>query len=66
VKELGPEYDLLPKGLEERCQLFGEHSLLVRKPALEVIGYLQQLDWQNKKAPKFVLWGQPGNLISLS
>ena len=62
VKELGPDSNLFPKAFEERSQLLGEHSILVRKPALEVIAFLQQLDWQNRMAPKFVLWGQPGDL----
>ncbi len=61
MKELGPDSDLYPKAFQERNQLLGEHSVLVRKPALEIIGYLNQIDWSKQMTPKFVLWGQPGN-----
>jgi hypothetical protein len=59
---LGPDSNLLPEPFQKRNDIFGEQSVLVRKPALEVISYLNQLDWLNQKTPKFMLWGKPGML----
>ena len=56
---------LVPIKLLELHQLFGEHFLLVRQPALEVISYLNQVK-ENEKSHsvnniRFILWGENGN-----
>ena len=57
----------LPRDFMRHGDLFGEHSVLIRRPALEVIHYLRQLDakadeGQGPADPvRFVLHGKYGN-----
>ena len=56
--------NLVPSKFLQLQKLFGEYSFLVRKPALEVIGYLNQIKKQENSAPcnntRFILWGETG------
>jgi small subunit ribosomal protein S29 len=55
---------LIPKNFLELQQLFGEHSFLIRQPALEVISYLNQIkekeSTSNVNNLRFILWGENG------
>ena len=56
---------LVPLKFLELQQLFGEHSFLIRKPALEVISFLNQVKGletnQQVNNIRFILWGEHGN-----
>ena len=54
---------LIPIKLLELQKLFGEHSFLVRQPALEVIGYLNQIREATSAVnnARFILWGEVGS-----
>ena len=64
TKERSP-HCLVPLKFLELQQLFGEHSFLIRKPALEVISFLNQVKELETKQQvnniRFILWGQHGN-----
>jgi len=55
---------LIPKNFLELQQLFGEHSFLIRQPALEVISYLNQIKEKESTSSvnnlRFILWGENG------
>jgi len=61
---------LVPLKFLELQQLFGEHSFLIRKPALEVISFLNQVKGlennQQVNNIRFILWGEHGNGKSAS
>ncbi|KAM9294716.1 small ribosomal subunit protein mS29 [Gastrophryne carolinensis] len=61
--------DIFPHGLPARyklqCKTFNETSLMVRRPALELLTYLKNSDF-SQPAVRYVLYGKPGTGKSLS
>ncbi|XP_055585237.1 28S ribosomal protein S29, mitochondrial [Uranotaenia lowii] len=49
----------LPKSFEKQTKTFNETCLMVREPAIELIGYLNGTDFQ-KPVNRFVLYGKDG------
>lgn len=55
------QYGGLPKSFEKQVKTFGETSLMVRNPALEVMHYIKNTqDLQNRPVNKYVLFGKDG------
>ncbi|KAK9877852.1 hypothetical protein WA026_020082 [Henosepilachna vigintioctopunctata] len=55
----------LPKTFETQCKTFNETCIMIRKPALDVINSLKNIDY-SKPPCKFVLYGVKGSGRSLS
>ncbi|XP_030758208.1 28S ribosomal protein S29, mitochondrial [Sitophilus oryzae] len=55
----------LPKSFEEQTKTFNEICLMVRKPGIDIINYLNTLDY-TKPSVRFVLYGQKGSGKTLS
>ncbi|XP_058445281.1 small ribosomal subunit protein mS29 [Malaya genurostris] len=49
----------LPKSFERQIQTFNESCLMIRQPAVDLIGYLQKTDF-SRPANRFVLYGNDG------
>ncbi|KAJ8682048.1 hypothetical protein QAD02_017840 [Eretmocerus hayati] len=49
----------MPQLWHQQAQVFTEMSLLVRKPAVELLSYLTQTDY-SKPVNKYVIYGDPG------
>ncbi|XP_058830079.1 small ribosomal subunit protein mS29 [Topomyia yanbarensis] len=52
-------YGGLPKTFERQTKTFNENCLMVRQPAVELIGYLKRTDFR-KPVNRFVLYGKDG------
>lgn len=54
----------LPPRFQLQCKTFNETSLMVRRPAIELISYLKKTDFSRPVA-RYVLYGKPGTGKSL-
>lgn len=59
------KYGGIPKSYMEQANVFNEVALMIRSPSIEVIEYLQQLDF-NRPVMRFCFWGHNGCGKSLS
>lgn len=54
------QYGGLPKSFEKQVKTFGETSLMVRKPALEIMHYIKNTDLSTRPVHRYVLYGPDG------
>lgn len=50
----------LPKSFEKQLKTFGETSLMVRQPALEIMHYIKSTDLSTRPVNRYVLYGPDG------
>uniref|UniRef100_A0A8C5PHW1 Small ribosomal subunit protein mS29 n=1 Tax=Leptobrachium leishanense TaxID=445787 RepID=A0A8C5PHW1_9ANUR len=55
----------LPNRYQRQCKTFNEYCLMVRRPALELIGYLKNADY-SQPTIRYVLYGKRGSGKSLT
>jgi len=56
----------LTKKFQSECKMMGSTSLMIRKPALEVLHHLKGMSEDAKPPPKFIFYGMDGGGKSLS
>ncbi|XP_066598044.1 small ribosomal subunit protein mS29 [Prorops nasuta] len=59
------KFDGIPKSFLKQIKTFKECSIMIRKPAVEIISYLNQTDY-SKSVNKYILYGKTGAGKSLT
>lgn len=50
----------LPKSFDKQVKTFGETSIMVRQPALEIMHYIKNTDLADRPVARYVLFGKDG------
>ena len=48
-------------GVMKRNALLHEHTFMIRRPYLETLQYLRQINWPEQENLRFILWGKLGS-----
>ena len=64
--EAGQQIKFFTRRITERNQALNEHTFMVRKPYVETLQYLRQIDWAQQDNLRFVLWGKLGTGKSIT